>query len=147
MSVPVIHKSALVRHSAHEMYELVCNFEDYPRFLPWCTGSRLISRDADQLCGELEVSRLGITQRFSTCNKLVENERMDIDLRDGPFRKLHGGWRFTPLRADACKVELELDFEFSGKLIDAAFGRLFRVFADALVDAFCKRADEIYGGR
>jgi len=135
----------LVGHSAREMYELVCDFESYPEFLPWCSHSRLISRTPEQICGELEVSRVGIRQRFSTCNSLVENERMDILLRDGPFRKLEGGWRFLALQEDACKVELLLDFEFAGKLIDAAFGRVFNQIANTLVDAFCKRADELYG--
>ncbi len=70
---------------------------------------------------------------------------MDIDLLDGPFRKLVGGWNFIPLREDASKVELELDFEFSGRLIDKAFGAVFSQIANSLVDAFCKRADEVYG--
>jgi ribosome-associated toxin RatA of RatAB toxin-antitoxin module len=139
-----VTKSALVAHSAAEMYRLVCDFESYPDFLPWCSNASLISRNDEQICGELEVSRLGIKQRFSTCNQLVENERMSIQLRDGPFRKMHGGWVFTALREDACKVELLLDFEFSGKLIDAAFGRVFDHIANTLVEAFCKRADEVY---
>ncbi|RDH84326.1 MAG: ubiquinone-binding protein [endosymbiont of Escarpia spicata] len=142
--MPVVSKSALVHHSAEEMYRLVCDFESYPEFLPWCSASRLISRTEDQICGELEVSRLGIRQRFSTCNALVVNERMDIQLRDGPFKKLQGGWRFTPLKTDASKVELVLDFEFSGKLIDAAFGKVFNHIATTLVESFCKRADEVY---
>jgi ribosome-associated toxin RatA of RatAB toxin-antitoxin module len=143
--MPVVNKSALVHHSAQEMYELVCDFESYPDFLPWCSDSRLISRSPEEICGELEVSRVGIRQRFSTCNRLVENERMEIMLRDGPFRKLQGGWHFSALQADACKVELVLDFEFAGRLIDAAFGRVFNQIASTLVDAFCKRADEVYG--
>lgn len=143
--MPVVSKSALVGHSAREMYDLVCDFEAYPEFLPWCSDSRLISRSADEIVGELEVSRVGIRQRFSTSNRLVENQRMDIQLRDGPFRKLEGGWRFHALREDACKVELVLDFEFAGRLIDTAFGRVFNQIASTLVDAFCKRADDIYG--
>jgi ribosome-associated toxin RatA of RatAB toxin-antitoxin module len=126
------------------MYRLVCDFESYPQFLPWCSDSRLISRSDQEICGELEVSRVGIRQRFSTCNSLVKDQRMDIRLREGPFRKLQGGWRFTPLREDACKVELVLDFEFSGRLINAAFGQVFNHIANTLVDAFCKRADEVY---
>ena len=143
--MPVVSKSALVHHSAAEMFELVCNFEAYPEFLPWCSDSRLISRSEEEICGELEVSRIGIKQRFSTCNALVKDERMDIVLREGPFRKLQGGWSFTPLRADASKVELVLEFEFSSGLIDAAFGRVFSHIANTLVEAFCKRADEVYG--
>ena len=141
----VVNKSALVHHSAAAMYQLVCDFEAYPQFLPWCSDSRLISRTPQEIVGELEVTRAGISQRFSTCNQLVENERMDIQLRDGPFRKLEGSWRFQALQADASKVELVLDFEFAGKLIDAAFGRVFNQIAGTLVDAFCKRADELYG--
>jgi len=143
--MPVVSKSALVGHSAREMYDLVCDFEAYPEFLPWCSDSRLISRSAEEIVGELEVSRIGIRQRFSTRNLLVENQRMDIQLRDGPFRKLEGGWVFHALREDACKVELVLDFEFAGRLIDTAFGRVFNQIASTLVDAFCKRADDIYG--
>ncbi|MBW9258287.1 MAG: type II toxin-antitoxin system RatA family toxin [Candidatus Thiodiazotropha sp. (ex. Lucinisca nassula)] len=142
--MPVVKKSALVPHSAHEMFQLVCAFESYPEFLPWCSDSRLISRTPEELCGELEVSRVGIRQRFSTCNKLVTDERMDIQLREGPFQKLQGSWHFIPLKEDACKVELVLEFEFAGRLIDAAFGRVFSQIANTLVDAFCKRADEVY---
>ena len=43
-------------------------------------------------------------------------------------------------------MELELDFEFSGKLINSAFGAVFSQIASTLVDAFCKRADEVARG-
>jgi ribosome-associated toxin RatA of RatAB toxin-antitoxin module len=76
---------------------------------------------------------------------MVPGEYMDIELVEGPFKHLRGRWDFTALREDASKVELELDFDFSGKMINAAFGTVFRQVADTLVDAFCKRAEEVYG--
>lgn len=139
-----VKKSALVPHSAKRMFDLVYDVGSYPKFLPWCAHGEVISETADQICGRIDVSRLGIHQTFSTCNRFERDRRMDISLLDGPFRKLHGGWRFTPLREDACKVELELDFEFSGRLIDKAFGAVFNQIANSLVDAFCKRADDVY---
>ncbi|MCF6282876.1 MAG: type II toxin-antitoxin system RatA family toxin [Candidatus Polarisedimenticolaceae bacterium] len=142
--MPVVNKSALIPFSAAQMYALVDDFEAYPDFLPWCRSSRLISRTEDELCGELEVARAGIRQTFSTRNRLVKNERMDIELIDGPFRKLQGCWKFTALREDACKIELVLDFEFSGRLINSAFGKVFSQIANTMVDAFCKRAEEVY---
>ena len=142
-----MQKSALVAHSASEMFELVNDVESYPQFLPWCRSTRLLSRTESELCGQLEVSRIGIHQTFSTCNTLHPYDRIDIQLRDGPFRQLQGHWRFAALREDACKVELELEFEFSGRLIDKAFGALFNQIANTLVDAFCKRAQEVYGGK
>lgn len=88
---------------------------------------------------------MGVRQVFSTCNRIDPPHRMQIDLMDGPFRKLTGAWTFKALRVDACKVELELDFEFSGRMIDKAFGGVFGQIANSLVDAFCKRADDVYG--
>ena len=142
----VVEKSALVPFSAAQMYALVNDLERYPEFLPWCQSTRLISRTDTELCGELVVARAGISQSFSTCNRLVKDRQMTLQLREGPFRKLQGVWDFTPLREDASKVELRLEFEFSGRLINAAFGAVFNQVANTLVDAFCKRAYEVYGG-
>lgn len=145
--MPVVQKSALVPHSAAEMFELINDVESYPQFLPWCKSTQLLSRNEEELCGRLEVSRIGISQTFSTCNRLFPYERILIRLNEGPFKRLQGEWRFTALREDACKVELELDFEFSGKLINSAFGAVFSQIANTLVDAFCKRADEVARGK
>lgn len=140
-----VEKSALVPHSAEQMFELVADVAGYKNFLPWCSDSRLLSRDEHRLCGEIEVSRAGIRQRFTTCNDLERFRRMSIRLQNGPFRRLEGAWVFTPLQEQACKVELLLEFEFSGTLLDRAFGKVFNQIAVNLVDAFCKRAQEIYG--
>ncbi|MCP3669097.1 MAG: type II toxin-antitoxin system RatA family toxin [Gammaproteobacteria bacterium] len=141
----VVKKSALVMYSARQMFNLVNDVESYPEFLPWCSSTTLLSRSEDKVCAELEVSRLGVSQKFSTCNRMVSGESMNIELVEGPFKHLKGGWVFKALREDACKVELELDFDFSGKLINAAFGTVFHQVANTLVDAFCKRAEEVYG--
>ncbi|MCP4129306.1 MAG: type II toxin-antitoxin system RatA family toxin [Gammaproteobacteria bacterium] len=141
----VVKKSALVMYSARQMFNLVNDVESYPEFLPWCSSTTLLSRSEDKVCAELEVSRLGVSQKFSTCNRMVSGESMNIELVEGPFKHLKGDWVFKALREDACKVELELDFDFSGKLINAAFGTVFHQVANTLVDAFCKRAEEVYG--
>jgi len=144
MRMPVIVKSALVTFSASRMFDLVAKMEDYPKFLPWCAATEVLSHEDDWICGRMEVARVGIHQAFTTCNRMVSGERIELSLVDGPFRKLQGAWTFQPLRRDACKVEFALDFEFSGKLIDKAFGGVFNQIANTLVDAFCKRAEEIY---
>lgn len=142
--MPVVNKSALVPYTAEQMFGLVVDVAAYPQFLPWCSATSVLSRSESELCGELEVARIGIHQKFSTCNKLYPYERIDLSLREGPFQKLHGSWRFTPLGDAACKVELSLEFEFSGKLINAAFGKVFSHIANTMVSAFCARAHEVY---
>lgn len=141
-----MEKSALVPYPAQAMFDLVADVEHYKEFLPWCSDSRLVARDESRLCGMIEVSRLGIRQTFTTCNELQPPQRMGIALEEGPFKRLHGEWLFTPLREDACKVSLTLEFEFSGRLIDAAFGRVFHQVANSLVESFVERAREVYGG-
>lgn len=142
--LPLVEKSALVHHTPMQMYELVANVDDYQNFLPWCSDSRVISETDSEICGEIEVSRIGIRQKFSTCNAIVPGKSMTLKLKDGPFKKLDGLWLFSALGEGACKVQLQLEFEFSGKLINTAFGKVFSVIANDLVDAFCKRADEVY---
>ncbi len=140
-----VEKSALVHHTAMQMYQLVANVDDYENFLPWCSASRVLSVSEDEICAEIEVSRIGITQKFSTCNKINPGKSMTLSLKEGPFKSLEGVWHFTSLSDEACKVSLKLDFEFSGKLINAAFGKVFSAIANEMVDAFCQRADEVYG--
>ncbi|MCP3868694.1 MAG: type II toxin-antitoxin system RatA family toxin [Gammaproteobacteria bacterium] len=144
--MPAVKKSALVPHTAEQIYNLVNDVESYPEFLPWCKSTRLISRTKSKVCGEIEVSRVGIRQKFATCNQLHPYERIDIQLLEGPFKHLQGTWHFNSLADSGCKVILELEFEFSGKLISKAFGVLFGQIANTMVDAFCKRARVVYRG-
>ena len=141
-----ISKTALVHHSATEMFELVRDVDSYSDFLPWCRSSRILREEPNRICAEMVVSRLGVRQTFSTCNKFEENKWMELELQDGPFKYLRGRWSFLALRPDACKVVLDMDFEFAGALIDKAFGTVFHQIANSMVDAFCKRGDELYGG-
>jgi len=140
-----VEKSALVPFSAQKMFDLVADVESYKDFLPWCSNSRRVSLGEKEMCGWIEVSRLGITQSFSTCNELDPPARMTLTLNEGPFKRLQGEWQFVVLRADACKVVLIMEFEFSGKLIDAAFGKVFHQAANSLVESFVQRAREVYG--
>ena len=141
-----IEKSALVHYPPQAMFDLVADVEHYKDFLPWCSHSELVSRDEHRLCGRIEVSRLGITQSFTTCNAIDPPGRMGIELLEGPFRKLNGEWQFLALGDSACKVLLVMEFEFSGRLIDAAFGKVFHQVANSLVESFVRRAQEVYGG-
>ncbi|MBC8952533.1 MULTISPECIES: type II toxin-antitoxin system RatA family toxin [Xenorhabdus] len=142
--MPQISRSALVPYSVEQMYKLVNDVTSYPDFLPGCVGSRVISSSNNEMTASVEVSKAGISKTFVTRNTLFDNESIKMQLVDGPFRKLMGGWHFTPLSEDACKVELHLDFEFTNKLIELAFGKVFKELAGNMVQAFTQRAREVY---
>ncbi len=143
--MPCVQKSALVPYSDQLMFDLVKDIDRYADFLPWCGDSVVLSETPEQVCGRLTVERLGVRQAFSTCNHLAPPERISIDLQEGPFQSLQGAWEFVPLRENACKVTLKLDFAFSGHLINVAFGKAFEQIANTMVDAFCQRAKVVYG--
>ncbi|ALB63769.1 type II toxin-antitoxin system RatA family toxin [Cronobacter muytjensii] len=142
--MPQISRTALVPYSAEQMYQLVNDVKSYPEFLPGCVGSRVLESSPGQMTAAVEVSKAGISKTFTTRNTLISNQSILMHLVDGPFKSLMGGWKFTPLTEDACQIEFNLDFEFTNKLIELAFGRVFKELASSMVQAFSQRAKEVY---
>ena len=142
-----VQRSALVSYHAAEMFALVDDIESYPQFLPWCGATHVLSRDADEVRATIEIAKSGIRKSFTTANRLQPNEMIEIQLLDGPFRHLEGFWRFDSLGDEACKVSLNLEFEFSSRMLGMMVGPVFSQIANSLVDAFCARASDVYGRR
>ena len=145
--MPKVTRSALVEFSAEQMFNLVNDIEQYPEFLPGCIESEVSSRTDELVIGTMDLQKGPVRQRFTTRNTLYGKERMDMELADGPLDHLVGQWRFTPIGkpgTQACKVELDLDFEFKSALVGLALNGLITDLANTMVDAFIKRAKEIY---
>ncbi len=140
-----VSRSALVHHSADQMFELVDDVRSYQDFLPWVRQSRELERDENHVNGELLFSKAGIEKSFTTHNLRQPGKMIEIRLVEGPFQHLEGFWRFDAIDENACKVSLDLEFEFSNRLLAMAFGRVFTQVAGTLVDSFVKRAQERYG--
>ena len=143
--MPQVSKSALVSYSAEQMYRLVDDIPAYAEFLPWCQAAEEIQRTDSEVEGSLHISHSGIKKSFTTRNQLKPYEQITMQLVEGPFKSLEGTWQFTQLGEDGCKVNLQLDFEFSSKLLSMTFGPVFSHIANTLVDAFIQRAHQCYG--
>jgi ribosome-associated toxin RatA of RatAB toxin-antitoxin module len=139
-----ITRSAIVEHSAERMFTLVDDVESYPRFLPWCRAAKVEERTAASVQATLSVGMRGLRQTFSTRNELHPPEAMEMRLVKGPFRHFAAAWRFKPLSAQACAVEFSLEYEMAGPLA-RILEPLFDHIADTMVDAFTRRAGELYG--
>ena len=162
-----VKKSVLLWYSAREMYELVVNVEDYPRFLPWCDSATVLDRRAaDPATGapagttaRLGLSYAGVRQSFTTRNEEVQGESVKLKLVDGPFSQLDGVWQFKPLKQPgpgqpanpdgpmACRVEFDLTYAFSNRVFEAVLSPVFDQVANTFVDSFVKRAAQVYGER
>jgi len=141
----LVERSVLVGYSAEQMFRLVDRVEDYPQFLPWCGGSSVQGREAGTVTATVVIDYRGIRQSFTTCNSRREPESIEVQLVDGPFRRLEGSWNFRPLGESACKVEFRLQYEFSNRILDKLLSPVFGHIANTFVDAFVKRAEQVYG--
>jgi len=143
-----VHKSVLIWYSADEMFSLVVDVASYPQFLPWCDRATVLAEDELRMTAEIGIAFSGIHQTFTTLNEHVPGREVRMKLVSGPFSRLDGQWRFIPLgegRQRACKVELELHYGFDNAALSALVGPVFDKIAGNLVDAFVKRAEQVYG--
>jgi len=129
------------------MFQLVDDVESYAEFLPWCNRSEVLSRTDDTVEATLELHKGAVSKSFTTRNTLKADEAIDIELLGGPFRHLSGGWTFLSLGEEGSKVSLQLDFEFESRMVDMLFGAFFEDTCNSLVDAFTRRAADVYGDR
>ncbi|MBU3005962.1 type II toxin-antitoxin system RatA family toxin [Paraglaciecola arctica] len=141
----IVSRSALVAYNAESMFDLINDVHLYPEFIPGCAETKVLQQDNDNMRASILISKAGVKQWFTTHNTLKRGEFIQMNLVDGPFSRLSGGWTILPLSESGCKIELNLDFAFSSSLIEMAFGRVFNSIAANMVVAFTERAKQVYG--
>jgi ribosome-associated toxin RatA of RatAB toxin-antitoxin module len=141
----LVEKTVLIEQSAERMFALVYACEDYPAFLPWCSKTEVKFRDALKTVATLHINYHAVKSSFTTENDKDQPKLMKIRLVDGPFRRLEGAWHFKALADNACKIEFQLHYEFSSKLFEKVIGPVFSHIANTFVDAFVRRAAQVYG--
>ena len=139
-----VERSVLVPYTAQQMFALVDGIEDYPQFLPWCSGTSVTRRDENVTAATLHVNYHRLKLSFATENTKEKPRLIEMKLVSGPFRHLEGGWRFIELGEKGCKIQFLLQYEFSGKLVEKLLSGAFQHIADSFVDGFIKRAEKVY---
>jgi ribosome-associated toxin RatA of RatAB toxin-antitoxin module len=140
----LVEKSVLLAYSAEQMFALVDNVAEYPKFLPWCGGTSVTVLDESKVRATVLINYHHVKQSFTTENTRLSGQRIDIKLLDGPFKQLDGCWQFIALTPSACKIEFRLNYEFSNKLLEKVVGPVFHYIATSFVEAFIKRAEVVY---
>ena len=143
-----VNKSVLIWYSPEEMFKLVTDVARYPEFLPWCDSAKVLEEDEQGMTAEVGMSLGGFHKSFITRNTHELNRRVGMRLVKGPFSRLDGGWHFVPIgdgTQRACRVELRMDYGFDNRALAAVVGPVFDKIAASLVDAFVKRAEQVYG--
>ncbi|WP_115720642.1 type II toxin-antitoxin system RatA family toxin [Gallaecimonas mangrovi] len=142
--MPRIQRQAQVPFSPQAMFDLVNDVPSYPAFLPGCVASRVLSQTDTTMTATLDVAKGPVRKSFTTRNTLYAPDRIAMELVNGPFKYLRGNWHFIANGEQGCTVKLEMEFEFSSALVGIAFGGIFQQLTLSMVNAFCKRAHEVY---
>ncbi len=142
-----VRRSALLPFTPAQMYELVADIRRYPEFLPWCTSAEILAEEGKQVTARLGLSLGPARGSFTTRNRLLPGSGLEMRLVDGPFRALEGRWEFSPIGESGTRATLELCFETSGPIGGIMFGPAFEQVCNQLVDAFGRRARQVYGAR
>jgi len=140
-----VKRSALVPYSADQMYALVADIEAYDQFLPWCAGTKVLSRNEDEVVASIHINYGALNKSFTTSNRMQPGKMLEMRLKEGPFSHLQGFWSFQPLNEQGSKISLDMDFRFSSRMVEMMVGPVFNRIVDGLVDAFRQRAEQVYG--
>jgi ribosome-associated toxin RatA of RatAB toxin-antitoxin module len=126
------------------MYCLVNDVASYPQFMDGCSSVDIIEHTDELMRATLYLKKAGMEVSFTTCNQLVAGTSIEMYLQDGPFKTFNGLWQFKALSDSACKLTLDLEFEFKSRTLAKLATGMFSGVSSNLVDSLCKRADEIY---
>ncbi len=140
-----VERSALMPYPADAMFTVVNDVASYPGFLPWCTGSEVLSESPQEVIARLDLAGAGIRKSFTTRNRLQRPDSISMSLVEGPFSSLDGQWRFIQMGDTGSKIEMVLVFDMDNRMMNFAFSRVFDAAARKMVEAFCRRADHLYG--
>lgn len=140
-----IVRQAQVPYSAEQMFDLVNDVARYPEFLPWCERVDILSQNETECVAKVMAHKAGMRKSFTTRNILNRPASIDMQLVEGPFKRLHGAWSFEVLSPQQCKASFELSFEFNNTLAHIMLNPLFQPLANTMLESFLDRAEKIYG--
>jgi len=141
----IVQRTALLPYSASQIYAVICDVRSYPEFLNWCSSVKVLQESDHNQVAELNIAYGKLKFSFSTENNLTPTELIEMRLVAGPFKDLSGQWSIRPLGDQACKVSLEMRFTFDNPITHKLFAKVFHSVVSKQVDAFHKRANQVYG--
>jgi coenzyme Q-binding protein COQ10 len=142
--MPTHAEHKVLPYSPEQMFDLVADVGKYPTFLPWCAGARVKSHTETQLVADLTIGFGPFRESFTSRVELDRPRQIQVKYENGPFRYLNNQWTFEP-NPKGCNVKFYVDFEFRSRMLQAAIGVVFNNAVRLMVNAFLKRARDVYG--
>ena len=133
-------RSALIARPPEQVFALVNDVASYPQFVPGCSSAEVLLQSETEIVARLKVHRGPLSTQLTTRNRPRPYSEIRLELVSGPLRALDGLWTFTPVATNGCRIELQLQFEFSNSLKAALLDPLIEGVATSMVQAFVGRA-------
>ncbi|WP_135077894.1 type II toxin-antitoxin system RatA family toxin [Terasakiella sp. SH-1] len=131
--------------SAAEMYNLVADVAKYPDFLPWCVATRVRSLEGNHMVADMVIGFKMIREKYTSEVTLDQDKEVQIVYKNGPFKYLNSHWKFDEDENGGCTIDFFVDFEFRSAILQKAMGAVFNEAVKLMINAFEKRAVELYG--
>ena len=142
--MPTHAEERFLPYPPEKLFDLVADVERYPEFLPWCVGSRILSRDGNVIRADLMVGFKMVREKFTSQVTLSRPDHIDVEYQKGPFKYLNNHWKFIP-NDGGCVIDFFIDFEFRSRMLQGLIGPLFNEAVRRMVSAFETRARSLYG--
>ncbi|AFC71992.1 type II toxin-antitoxin system RatA family toxin [Rickettsia rhipicephali] len=144
--MPCLQHTKILPYKPQELFDLVWDVKSYPKFLPWCSASRIISENNQEVIAELVIQLKGFSEKY---NSRVTSEITDDGIYlintvaiSGPFEYLKSTWQFIPYTAGT-ELKFFIDFKMKSVILDKLIGTYFTKATEKMIIAFERRAKEV----
>jgi coenzyme Q-binding protein COQ10 len=143
--MPGIRETRRIPYSCEQMFDLVADVGRYHEFLPWVVAVRIKSDSDGEMIADLLVGFKAIREKFTSRVHKHRPRHINVHYIDGPLRDLDNSWNFLPTADGGCEVDFCVDFAFRNPVFEALAGQYFDRAFRRMVEAFEKRAEQLYG--
>lgn len=143
--MPGSRESRRLPYSCEQMFDLVADVARYDEFLPWVVATRVRSDSETEMVADMLVGFKAIREKFTSRVDKSRPERIEVHYLDGPLRDLDNSWTFRPTEDGGCEIDFAVDFTFRNAVFEAIAGQYFDRAFRKMVEAFERRADDLYG--
>ena len=143
--MPGSRETRRLPYSCEQMFDLVADVGRYGEFLPWVVATRVRSDSEHEMTADMLVGFKAIREKFTSRVTKDRPNRIDVHYMDGPLRDLDNSWVFRPTEDGGCEIDFCVQFTFRNSVFEALAGQYFDRAFRKMVEAFEKRADELYG--
>lgn len=145
--MPAIRETRRLPYSAEQMFDLVADVGKYPEFLPWVSAVRVRGRTETGMTADMLVGFKALREKFTSEVQLDRPKTINVHYVDGPLRDLDNNWTFRDIGDGACEIDFCVDFAFKNRMFEALAGQYVDRAFRKMVEAFERRAEELYGSK